>query len=63
MRARDARRHIPAHLNGVQFVHIHGVWEPVLKAAADCAHEQQEPYVVAPHGMLDPWSLRQRSLK
>lgn len=61
--ARDARRQIPAHLNGVQFVHIHGVWEPILKAAADCTHQQQIPYVVAPHGMLDPWSLRQRRLK
>ena len=61
--ARDARRNIPAHLNGVQFVHIHGVWEPILKAAADCALQQHIPYVVAPHGMLDPWSLRQRRLK
>jgi len=44
-------------------LHLHGVWDPILRAAAALAHRRGLPYVVAPHGMLDPWSLRQRALK
>lgn len=44
-------------------VHLHGVWEPVLLAAAAHARRVNTPYVVTPHGMLDPWSLAQGRLK
>lgn len=44
-------------------MHIHGVWEPLLLAAGRAARSRGIPYIVAPHGMLDPWSLRQKSLK
>jgi glycosyltransferase involved in cell wall biosynthesis len=44
-------------------VHLHGVWEPLLKAAADVARRHHMPYILTPHGMLDPWALRQRRIK
>ncbi|MEM6749776.1 MAG: glycosyltransferase [Planctomycetota bacterium] len=44
-------------------LHLHGVWEPVLLAAAAHARKVNTPYVVTPHGMLDPWSLSQGRLK
>lgn len=44
-------------------VHIHGLWEDVQHRAAVGAHELGVPYVVSPHGMLDPWSLRQGKWK
>lgn len=46
-----------------QILHLHGVWDPILKSAATAAHRQGIPYVIAPHGMLDPWSLSQKSWK
>jgi glycosyltransferase involved in cell wall biosynthesis len=46
-----------------QIVHLHGVWDPILKSAASAAYGLGVPYVVAPHGMLDPWSLSQKSWK
>ncbi|MBC7835498.1 MAG: glycosyltransferase, partial [Phycisphaerales bacterium] len=44
-------------------VHLHGVWDRVLVAAAAAARRAGKPYVVMPHGMLDPWCLRQGRLK
>jgi glycosyltransferase involved in cell wall biosynthesis len=42
-------------------VHLHGVWSPYLAAFARTAREHGIPYVVAPHGMLEPWSLTVRA--
>jgi glycosyltransferase involved in cell wall biosynthesis len=44
-------------------VHLHGVWDPLLYAAARAARIANRPYLVTPHGMLDPWSLAQRRWK
>jgi glycosyltransferase involved in cell wall biosynthesis len=55
----DVRRLVDA----ADVVHLHGVWEPVLPAVARAARAAGRPYLVAPHGMLDPWSLRQKRWK
>jgi len=44
-------------------VHIHGIWRPGLLAAARSAERLRIPYLVAPRGMLAPWSLAQKRLK
>ena len=38
-------------------VHLHGLWSPLLAAYASICHAARIPYIVAPHGMLEPWSL------
>jgi len=43
--------------------HLHGVWDSILRAAASAGRGLRVPYVVTPHGMLDPWSLGQTPLK
>lgn len=50
-------------LKEASFVHIHGVWEPILKTAARIAQAHAVPYCVQPHGMLDVWSMAQKRLK
>lgn len=45
------------------FVHLQGVWEPVLLQAARIARRLGKPYCLTAHGMLDPWSLAQKRLK
>ena len=50
-------------IRGASIVHIHAVWEEIQHKAARVARRFGVPYVITPHGMLDPWSLRQRSLK
>lgn len=44
-------------------LHLHGVWETILRVGANEARRAGKPYVVTPHGMLDPWSLAQRKWK
>jgi glycosyltransferase involved in cell wall biosynthesis len=51
------------HLGACDFLHIHGVWEPLLLRASKVARAKNVAYTVTPHGMLDPWSLSQRRLK
>jgi glycosyltransferase involved in cell wall biosynthesis len=50
-------------LDGRDFLHLHGVWEPILLRASKIARRKHIAYTVTPHGMLDPWSLQQRALK
>lgn len=51
------------HVAKADVVHIHGMWEEIQHATAREAHRQHKPYVISPHGMLDPWSLDQSKLK
>jgi glycosyltransferase involved in cell wall biosynthesis len=41
-------------------VHIHALWEEIQHRAARAASATGVPYIFTPHGMLDPWALRQR---
>ncbi len=44
-------------------MHLHGVWCRILLQAARVARDRHVPYVVVPHGMLDPWSMAQKRWK
>jgi glycosyltransferase involved in cell wall biosynthesis len=57
--AAELKRLIPS----MDVIHLHGIWDPILKSAAGIAARANVPYVIAPHGMLDPWSMRQRRVK
>jgi glycosyltransferase involved in cell wall biosynthesis len=52
-----------AIVRAVDGVHIHGIWEHHCSAAAALLREEQKPYVVSAHGMLDRWALRSKRLK
>jgi len=39
------------------------VWDPLFYTAAGVAKKLGKPYVVTPHGMLDPWALGQKRWK
>ena len=44
-------------------LHVHGLWMYLSVAARKWAHEAGRPYLVSPHGMLDPWALSSGALK
>jgi glycosyltransferase involved in cell wall biosynthesis len=44
-------------------VHLHGLWQPSYLAAARRCREQRVPYIVSPHGMLEPWAWRHKRWK
>lgn len=46
-----------------QIVHLHGLWNVGLHRCAVICRRWHVPYVIAPRGMLEPWSLQQKWLK
>jgi glycosyltransferase involved in cell wall biosynthesis len=41
-------------------VHVHAVWEQIQHLACEAAWRRGVPFVVTPHGMLDPWNMSNR---
>lgn len=46
-----------------QIVHLHGIWDLELHRCVEICRRWNIPYVIAPRGMLEPWSLQQNWLK
>lgn len=46
-----------------QIVHFHGLWDRKHLALSTRCRRAGIPYVVSPHGMLEPWALRQKKWK
>jgi len=49
--------------SGVDVLHTHGMWEPLMPACAAVARKRGIVYVVTPHGMLDPYTLSVKPTK
>ncbi len=43
--------------------HIHGIWQSPISVSCAIALYLKVPYMISPRGMLEPWSLSQKSLK
>ena len=50
-------------LGGYEVLHSHGLWTYSSLASTRWAENQRRPLIVAAHGMLDPWALRQSHAK
>ena len=48
---------------GFDIVHIHGLWDLRLHKVAVACRRMGIKYIIAPRGMLEPWSLKQKWLK
>lgn len=44
-------------------VHFHGLWQPSHARLARACRVRGIPYVVSPHGMLEPWAWRHKRWK
>lgn len=44
-------------------IHSHGLWLPVNYWTASIARKYEIPYVIQPHGMLEPWALQHKGYK
>lgn len=61
--ARGARRRLAPMVAEFDLLHLHGVWDPLIYAAAQAAREKHVPYVLTLHGMLHPWAMKQSAWK
>jgi len=51
------------HVADFDVVHIHAVFNHACIAAARACRRRGVPYIVRPLGTLDPWSMKQKSLR
>ncbi|MGA3066851.1 MAG: glycosyltransferase [Tepidisphaeraceae bacterium] len=61
--ALDARKRLEPLLGEADAIHLHGVWDPIIYAAASVAGRLGKGYALTVHGMLDPWSMAQKGWK
>ena len=59
LRGLTAARWMVANVSNWDVLHIHGIWDPAVRASASAARRQRVPYVMVPHASLDPWAMRQ----
>lgn len=57
------RRRLQTTVQASSGVHIHGLWEASTLAASLAARHTRTPYVISPHGMLEPWALANKHYK
>jgi len=50
----------PQSLDGLNAVHFHGLWQPAHSRTGKECTAAHVPYVVSPHGMLEPWAWRHK---
>lgn len=51
------------HVSDYDLVHIHAIFNHSSIAAARACNAKAIPYIVRPLGTLDPWSMKQKSLR
>jgi len=56
-------RWLDTHVTEFDVVHIHAVFSHPCLAAARACRKHSVPYIVRPLGSLDPWSMRQKSVR
>lgn len=61
--ASEAPRVIKAEVARADLVHIHTLWHPLSDMVRKACRRYDRPYLVMPHGMLDPWSLNEHRLR
>jgi glycosyltransferase involved in cell wall biosynthesis len=61
--SRSGAAKINAHVRRADIVHVHTLWSPLNVSARYACRKYDRPYVLMPHGMLDPYSLSVKALK
>jgi glycosyltransferase involved in cell wall biosynthesis len=50
-------------IRSAEVVHFHGLWQGHTRRGCRTARLANVPYVVAAHGMAEPWAMRHKALK
>lgn len=62
-RAPGMVRWLKEHARDYDLLHLHVPFTAPFRAGAQSALAAERPYLVTPHGVLDPWSMRQKAWK
>ena len=54
---------IEAAIQTAEVVHLHGLWQGHTRQGSRAARQARVPYLIAAHGMAEPWALRHKAWK
>ena len=54
---------LEAAVRAAEVVHLHGLWQGHTRRGARAARSARVPYLMAAHGMAEPWALRHKRWK
>src|SRR5262249_13432032 len=54
---------LEAVVRSAEVVHMHGLWQAQTRRGARAARAAGVPYLIAAHGMTEPWALRHKAWK
>ncbi|MFO0910171.1 MAG: glycosyltransferase [Isosphaeraceae bacterium] len=54
---------LEGHIRTARVLHLHGLWQAHTRRGAPAAWRADVPYLMAAHGMAEPWALRHKALK
>jgi glycosyltransferase involved in cell wall biosynthesis len=57
------RRTLLGLLKSADLVHLHTMWSQLNAVVATACRRMHKPYIISPHGMLDPYSLGVKALR
>lgn len=63
MFATQARPYLRRLVAGADIVHLHDVWDSLVRTAASYATRAGKPYVLQPNDSLNPWALNHKRWK
>lgn len=56
-------RDTPILTSNADILHLHGIWSRVNRTAARLGKRHSKPYLLAPHGMLEPWAMHHHVIR
>ena len=54
---------LEAVVRSAEVVHMHGLWQAHTRRGARAARVAAVPYMIAAHGMAEPWAMRHKAWK
>ena len=59
----EQQKFLIKHINEYNLVHVHGLWHLGAYPASKLAMKKNIPYIISPHGMLEPDAMNRSKLK
>ncbi len=59
----ELTKYLSSNTSEIDILHLHGVFMHAHYTSSRIAQNNNIPYIVSPHGMLEPWHLKDKQLK